>query len=130
MFFLCFCSSSSIFEVGIGRRTIGVDGQYRFLKSFLDVFVALVVVWITESHNPRLFFLFRVWYPERGQYIGYFGQHRMWHISLNPSVPSSPVLPYDITETPLTHLNVKNEAQKKQQKAKTYEYPLIFDADK
>ena len=46
----------------------------------------------------------------------------------NPSLPSSPVLPYDITEAPLNPVNVRSGKRKPQ--TKKYEYPLVFDADR
>ncbi|CAK8680345.1 unnamed protein product [Clavelina lepadiformis] len=70
----------------------------------------------------------RVWYPHRGHYVGYFGQHRIWHVERDPSLPSSPVLPYDITEGPLNPVNVRSGRRKPQ--TKKYEYPLVFDADR
>lgn len=73
-------------------------------------------------------FFNRVWYPQRGHYVGYFGQHRIWLIDPNPSIPSSPVLPYDITEGPLNPVNPRSGKKKPQ--TKKYEYPLVFDADR
>lgn len=70
----------------------------------------------------------RVWYPQRAHYIGYFGQHRVWYLSPNPSLPSSPVLPYDINEVPVKPVNVKSGRRKPQ--TKKYDYPLVFDSEK
>nr|XP_039260589.1 WD repeat-containing protein 64-like [Styela clava] len=70
----------------------------------------------------------RIWYPQRAHYVGYFGQHRVWYLSPNPSLPSSPVLPYDINEVPVKPVNIRSGRRKPQ--TKKYDYPLIFDAER
>nr|CAB3267720.1 WD repeat-containing protein 64-like [Phallusia mammillata] len=95
------------------------------LTKIVDLtFVNSSRVLITASTDGSV----RIWYPHRGHYVGYFGQHRIWHISNNPSLPSSPVLPYDITEGPLNPVNARTNRRKTQKK--NFEYPLVFDADR
>ncbi|XP_078673590.1 WD repeat-containing protein 64-like [Branchiostoma floridae x Branchiostoma belcheri] len=66
----------------------------------------------------------RVWYKEKGHFIGFFGQHRIWKYPTEP--PSSAVFPYDITERPLEATRRLTSREKAQQKQK-FEYPLIKD---
>ncbi|XP_048586234.1 WD repeat-containing protein 64-like isoform X2 [Nematostella vectensis] len=68
----------------------------------------------------------RVWYRDTGHFIGFFGQPRLWHLPSAKSVPSTPVRPYDITESPIKAL--KNLASKSKHKPEsTVDCPLMFD---
>eukprot|EP00794_Sanderia_malayensis_P020031 gene20031-21995_t len=68
----------------------------------------------------------RLWHCTTGHFLGFFGQRKIWHLSLEMLIPPSPVQPVDITEAPLkplkrlrlTNYNAKPEAAKCQ---------LVFD---
>ncbi|XP_029790684.1 WD repeat-containing protein 64 isoform X1 [Suricata suricatta] len=64
----------------------------------------------------------RLWHALNGHYCGYFGQRRMFEISLT----SDFILPCDVNEYPI-EIKEDNKFTEKKQK---YECPLIFDKQK
>ncbi|KAM5206137.1 WD repeat-containing protein 64 isoform 3-T5 [Hipposideros larvatus] len=61
----------------------------------------------------------RLWHAVNGHYCGYFGQRRLFDIS----VTSDFILPCDVNECPI-EIKEENKFTEKKQK---YEYPLVFD---
>ncbi|KAL8568266.1 hypothetical protein ACOMHN_040839 [Nucella lapillus] len=68
----------------------------------------------------------RVWWGQRGRFVGFFSQHRPFNFPANEDMAGTLVLPYDITEGPLAPIKRKSATQKIRSLQK-FEYPLIFD---
>ncbi|CAH1792147.1 unnamed protein product [Owenia fusiformis] len=70
----------------------------------------------------------RVWWGNRGRFVGFFGQHRPFHFPHDEESAGPPILPYDINEAPVAPVKTKTDPQKIAIKNVKYEYPLIFDS--
>nr|KAG5712352.1 hypothetical protein BaRGS_023931 [Batillaria attramentaria] len=68
----------------------------------------------------------RVWWGQKGRFVGFFGQHRPFNFPASEETSGTPTLPYDITEGPLAPIKRKSATQKIRSVQK-FEYPLIFD---
>ena len=66
----------------------------------------------------------RVWWGQKGKYIGYLGQKKPFVIPTKDQYEFSP--PIDITEPPI----FVNKAKADKKMEKNYEYPLVLDKKK
>ncbi|XP_048213279.1 WD repeat-containing protein 64 isoform X1 [Perognathus longimembris pacificus] len=64
----------------------------------------------------------RLWHALNGHYCGYFGQRRLFDLTMSMDF----ILPCDVTEYPI---EIKEESKFTEKKQK-YEYPLIFDRER
>ncbi|ELT96575.1 hypothetical protein CAPTEDRAFT_219855 [Capitella teleta] len=72
----------------------------------------------------------RIWWGNRGRFIGFFGQHRPFNFPTSEDTARTPVLPYDINEGPLAPTLSMSARQKIKAHQMKFDYPLIFDDDK
>ncbi|KAK2162660.1 hypothetical protein LSH36_94g03011 [Paralvinella palmiformis] len=77
----------------------------------------------------------RIWCPEKGRYVGFFGQQRPFNFPNdndedNAETVNNNILPYDITEGPLKPVKTISAKQKMKTSTQQFEYPLMFDNEK
>ncbi|XP_046579795.1 WD repeat-containing protein 64-like [Haliotis rubra] len=72
----------------------------------------------------------RVWWGNKGKFVGFFSQHRPFNFPATEETAGSPTLPYDITERPLAPVTRRKSATQKIRTAQKFEYPLIFNQQK
>ncbi|XP_071080173.1 WD repeat-containing protein 64-like [Haliotis cracherodii] len=72
----------------------------------------------------------RVWWGNKGKFVGFFSQHRPFNFPATEETAGSPTLPYDITERPLAPVTRRKSATQKIRTVQKFEYPLIFNQQK